>query len=377
MVRNLEISSRKERIADDLDQEHIERMPWTSPLYSKRRINLAAKSLPVAELWTYERDYALQIVSNWRSSHSYPLQVIKMTLLKRSRQIDAQAIVAQRLKRLPSIELKLSRNKNMQLTQMQDIAGCRAVLSKVSDVEELAAVYRQSDAKNPFGRPELVETYDYLLCPKNDGYRSLHLVYKYRSRAKQNEVYDGLRVEIQLRSKLQHAWATAVETVSTFTGDPLKSKASDMNREWIRFFALMSSAIALRERRQLVPDTPNLKPDLIRELRHYAEGLRVDELLTGWGTAGQWIDTNAVPDAAFFLLTLDSDKRMVNIRSYLKGAESAANTDYLTSEKENENNSQIQTVLVSVDSLTALRAAYPNYYLDTSAFISVLRSVIA
>jgi len=351
-------------------------MPWTNPLYSRRRINLAAKSLPVAELWTTERDHALQIVSNWRSSHSYPLQVIKMTLLKPSRQIDPQAIVAQRLKRLPSIELKLSRNPHMQLTQMQDIAGCRAVLSEVSDVEQLASVYRQSDAKNPFGRPELVETYDYLECPKVDGYRSLHLVYKYRSKAKQNQVFDGLRVEIQLRSKLQHAWATAVETVSTFTGDPLKSKASDMNQEWIRFFALMSSAIALNERRPLVPDTPDQKPNLIRELKRYAETLRVDELLTGWGTAGQWIDTNAVPNAAFFLLTLDSDKRMVNIKSYIKGAEASANSDYLASEKENESNSQIQTVLVSVDSLTALRAAYPNYYLDTSAFISVLRSVI-
>ncbi len=352
-------------------------MPWTSPLYTRRRINLAAKSLPVAELWTTERDHALQIVSNWRSSHSYPLQVIKMTLLKRSRQIDPQAIVAQRLKRLPSIELKLSRNSHMQLTQMQDIAGCRAVSSKVSDVEQLAGVYRQSDAKNPFGRPELIETYDYLRCPKVDGYRSLHLVYKYRSKAKQNQVFDGLRVEIQLRSKLQHAWATAVETVSTFTGDPLKSKASDMNQEWIRFFALMSSAIALREKRPLVPDTPDQRASLIRELKSYAENLRVDELLTGWGTAAQWIDTNAVPNASFFLLTLDSDKRMVNIKSYLKGAESSANSDYLASEKENENNSQIQTVLVSVDSLTALRAAYPNYHLDTSAFISVLRSVIA
>jgi hypothetical protein len=138
----------------------------------------------------------------------------------------------------------------------------------------------------------------------------------------------------------------------------------------------MSSAIALRERRQLVPDTPGQKSDLIQELKYYAEKLRVDELLTGWGTAGQWIDTNAVPDAAFFLLTLDSDKRMVNIKSYLKGAEASANTDYLAFEKENENNSQIQTVLVSVDSLAALRAAYPNYYLDTSAFIAVLRSVI-
>ncbi|HKX17736.1 MAG TPA: (p)ppGpp synthetase, partial [bacterium] len=76
----------------------------------------------------YERfEAALEVINNWRSSHSYPLQALKMTLKLRAKRIDSNAIVAQRLKRLSSIATKLRRNKHMALSQMQDLGGCRAV----------------------------------------------------------------------------------------------------------------------------------------------------------------------------------------------------------------------------------------------------------
>jgi hypothetical protein len=59
--------------------------------------------------------------------------------------------------------------------------------------------------------------------------------------------YDGQRIEIQIRSKLQHLWATAVETAQIFTGQALKSKVKNASADWLRFFALTSSAFALRE----------------------------------------------------------------------------------------------------------------------------------
>jgi hypothetical protein len=36
-------------------------------------------------------------------------------------------------------------------------------------------------------------------------------------------IYNDLKIEMQLRSQYQHAWATAVETVGTFIGQALKS----------------------------------------------------------------------------------------------------------------------------------------------------------
>lgn len=52
---------------------------------------------------------------------------------------------------------------------------------------------------------------DYISTPKESGYRSLHL--KYKNKNKYRPDYDGLQIEIQLRTKLQHIWATAVETM--------------------------------------------------------------------------------------------------------------------------------------------------------------------
>ena len=42
------------------------------------------------------------------------------------------------------------------------------------------------------------------------GYRGVHLIYRYNSDRKTE--YNTLLIEMQLRSQLQHAWATAVET---------------------------------------------------------------------------------------------------------------------------------------------------------------------
>jgi hypothetical protein len=53
-----------------------------------------------------------------------------------------------------------------------------------------------------------------------------------------------------------------------------------------------------------------------------------------------------------------------------------ANEKYAEMEKKNRDMPQLQTVLVSVDSLGALRTAYPNYYLDVGEFLKELRAVI-
>ena len=284
-------------------------MAWTKQHHSKGQIDragavlvnwLAEKGLDAVEL-----DQALTVVNNWRACHSYPLLIIKMTLLKRAKSADSAALVAQRLKRLPSMAIKLRDNPAMKLSQMQDIGGCRAVMSTISDVRKLIALYEKSNIKNPHhGRPIQHEQYDYIHSPKPDGYRSYHLIFKYQSKYEDKKVFDGQRIEIQIRSKQQHAWATAVETVQTFTGFALKSKVKTGDPEWLRFFALMGSAMALREKCATVPSTPPNKEELIYEIRALSTKLRVEEVLTARGSAVQSL-TSAAGEAAAFLLELD------------------------------------------------------------------------
>jgi hypothetical protein len=355
-------------------------MAWTKRHHSKGQIDragavlvdwLGEKGLDAVEL-----DQSLTVVNNWRACHSYPLQIIKMTLLKRAKSVDTAALVAQRLKRLPSMAIKLRDNSAMKLSQMQDIGGCRAVMSTISDVRKLIALYEKSNIKNPHhGRPIQHEQYDYIHSPKPDGYRSYHLIFKYQSKYEDKKVFDGQRIEIQIRSKQQHAWATAVETVQTFTGFALKSKVKTGDPEWLRFFALMGSAMALREKCATVPSTPPNKEELISEIRALSTKLRVEEVLIAWGSAVQSL-TSAAGEAAAFLLELDPINKRLKTTPFKNNELQKAYEVYLRTEKETENRPEIQVVLVSVESVEALRAAYPNYYLDTGAFIGALRQAI-
>ncbi len=143
-------------------------MPWAARTVSKGQINRAGRALVEMPHDDPAREAEIAVVDSWRSCHAYPLQVIKMTLLKRARKIDPSALVAQRLKRRPSIEIKLRDNPNMQLSQMQDIGGCRAVLSTVGQVRKLVTKYKEFHAKSPKDRSDWdgSDNFDYILHPK-------------------------------------------------------------------------------------------------------------------------------------------------------------------------------------------------------------------
>ena len=154
----------------------------------------------------------------------------------------------------------------MTLSQMQDIGGCRAIVSTVDQVRALCKLYAASEMKH-----KLHHTDDYLNNPKESGYRGVHLIYRYHSDRKTE--YNTLLIEMQLRSQLQHAWATAVETVGAFMQQALKSSLGE--KEWLRFFALMGTAIAVRENRPPVPQTPGKYSELVKELRDHAKALDI------------------------------------------------------------------------------------------------------
>jgi len=46
-----------------------------------------------------------------------------------------------------------------------------------------------------------------------------------------------MRIEVQFRSQLQRAWATALETAAIFLQQDLKAGQGD--KRWLRFFVLM------------------------------------------------------------------------------------------------------------------------------------------
>lgn len=343
-------------------------MAWAAPNYTKREVDRAGRALVSDELLQPDFSHALAVLNNWRSCHSFPLNTFQVGLRHKARSVDPDALVAQRIKRLSSIEAKLRRFPLMNLSQMQDIGGCRAVVRTVAHVRQLAELHRLSPFKH-----KLVRTDDYLSTPQASGYRGVHLIYRYFS--DRSPTYNGLLIEVQLRSQLQHAWATAVETVGTFLKQALKS--SQGHAEWLRFFALMGSALALRERTAAIPATPSSRTELFAELTQAAIALDVERRLAAYGDALQTLEEPSVANAHYYLMVLDPAADTITIRGYSKAELPLATQHYLDVERTLDEETGAEAVLVSVDSIAALKRAYPNYFLDTRAFLSAVQRALA
>jgi ppGpp synthetase/RelA/SpoT-type nucleotidyltranferase len=109
---------------------------------------------------------------------------------------------------------------------------------------------------------------DYIGKPKDDGYRSRHLIFGFCGRDISN--YDGKRIELQVRTRLQHSWATAVEAVGLFRGEELKNhQGSD---DWLRLFVLLSGEFAVAERCPVPLGCPD-QYERRREIRELAKSL--------------------------------------------------------------------------------------------------------
>jgi hypothetical protein len=249
---------------------------------------------------------------------------------------------------------------------MQDMGGCRAIVRTVRHLDDLTSIYKDlAHAKHR----------DYISNPKDDGYRSSHFVYKYQSNLRQNRPYRNLIIEVQLRLRLQHSWATAVETVDAFSRQSIKTGGGE--DRWRRFFALMSSDIAAREDKPLVPGTPNGRSELANEIRAVVQELNVVRVLQGWASAIQLLPTQYdQTGASAFLLVLDTDANTMKVASFTDEQRARASEEYLTAEKQIEKKPSSQAVLVSVQSVRALRGAFPNYFADTRVFIEAVNRAV-
>ncbi len=349
-------------------------MKEINPLkYTKSQTDLAGALLRDNKGSEEEKNNALEVLSNWRAAHSYPMHTFKIRLKRVSQKIDKNALSAQRLKRVPSIIKKLNRrygdNKpTMKLTQMQDIAGCRAVMTNVELAKELhKRYYYNGDLKH-----KKVNEKDYITYPKKDGYRSIHLIYRFRS-DKGRKIYNGLLVEVQIRSKLQHIWATAVEAVGSFTGQAIKSNEGE--KDWNDFFRLISSAFAKMEKCPIVPDTPSDEKELYLKIKKMAVELNVISKMEGWRKSLKEIE-DLKKNTHFFLLELDTVQEQLLITGYSKRQEAKAIDDYAKAEKKIYGKKEYDACLVGADTMAELRKAYPNYFQDTKEFIVYLKKIL-
>lgn len=272
-------------------------------------------------------------------------------------------LVVERLKRLDSIIGKLSRESGMDLWRMQDLGGCRVVLPTVEDVYKFADSFMKSRIRHEYKR-----TYDYIATPKRSGYRSLHLVYQYHS--DKTETYNkNMLIEIQIRTHLQHIWATALETMGLFTKQALKAGQGDEHIK--RFFVLVSSLFALREGYPVVLGTLADEKELISEIEQINDQHHVLETLNAIRIAIQHEGDEVRDKKGYYLLILNYNTHRLRIRSYSPSQFDEAETAYSQIEK-NRKASGIDAVLVRAKSFKELKSAYPNYFSDIGEFYQLI-----
>ncbi len=348
-------------------------MGFPHPAHTKSEINRAGETLIDSSASPDERTHALEVLSNWRACHGYPVNTFQKTLRDRLKKIGSSALVAQRLKRLSTIEDKLKRQEHMKLSTMQDIGGLRAVVKTLEEVRKLESLYVSSGKQF---QHELVTNRikDYINSPKMDGYRSIHLVYKYKNRL--HPQYDGFSIELQIRTRLEHVWATAVETMSIALKQALKTGGGE--KKWRDFFALASSVFAYIEKSPPVPQHSHMsEKQTYKALASIAKEIKAVETMGGINFALSRVDMSERRRNFYYhLIVLNFGKREVNIQSFPKIALSQANKAYTNAELEASQNGDTDAVLVSAGNFNILKRAYPNYFLDMREFVDTITNII-
>ena len=334
-------------------------------IVSKKELNRISKRI-VENTDTIED---LQKLSDFRAEHSkiiksfvWSLRSIinnkKIKLSNRNR-----IIISQRLKRLPSIIGKLKRFPELRLSRMQDLAGARIILPNIKDTEEVAnylknKVYKQKDKNNFL----FVREKNYILEPKEDGYRSIHQIFKYQG--KKESQLEGYQIELQIRTRLQHQWATSVEIIDSIKQQSLKTGGGDAY--YREFFKLSSKLMEYIE----VKKDMNEISDKIKRLSDLDKEFNILKTLSSLRVVTKELE--GIKSKEYLILILDYKGNTVR---YIPVFEENISRDYLMYEQEykGENNN---VVSVSVENLKNLKKAYPNYFLDAREFVTTIEKYI-
>ena len=329
--------------------------------YTRNQINKAGEALIGDD--PFKRQQAVELVTDWRQSH---LPVLRELNDELTEFLTANGIPfefsSHRIKRMQSIVEKLRNNESMGLGGLQDIGGIRFVFPDSYTLELAEAMLYGFNPKNFERKKE----YDYVTSPKPSGYRSIHYVYKYVS---EKPEYNGLQIELQIRTQLQHSWAMAVETASLISGTSLKASIQD-GSVWRDFFKLVSAVFSKKEGKPVLKEYADYNDEqLCGEYFLFAEDYKLVDTLRALRVAFGYDQHQRTGDC-YCVLIINFVSRRVGFR-YYDTAEEAMASDMFT-KMEQTITSDEAALMVSMEKIEELQKAYPSYFLDTGKFIEVL-----
>lgn len=331
--------------------------------YSRKSLDKAGWAL----LDPFTRGQAIEKISDWRMTH---LPVLREFVEELTKYLNANnipfAFYSQRVKRMTSIIEKLRNNLNtkMGLGGLQDIGGARFVFE---DIESLNRCKKALEAFAP-EHFTFVKTTDYIIAPKDSGYRSIHYIYQYHS---ENQEYDGLKIELQIRTRLEHSWAMAVETASLISRTSLKANIED-GSVWRDFFKLVSAIFAQREGCAVATGFMDYTHE--RYCNEFISFVEKHKLIDQLSALRVTVDSNNIsedkPDG-YFVLNINFKEQVVSYRTYRSEEENTASNVFASLEQTVDSDEAV--LLVSIAKIQEIREAYPSYFLDTKEFLVALK----
>ena len=193
-------------------------------------------------------------------------------------------------------------------------------------------------------------------------------------------------IEVQIRTRLQHDWATALEIVDLFTGQRLKQNQG--KAEWSEFFKKISDLFSEMEK------TPSFKPERLEsrevfyqkiidseskittlvEAKRLSDKLDVVDKFNAFAQSIKFADGRQQESKieGYALIRVDTEARQIQTWIFDKAKSEEAETSYTELEKETIKNKKIVVALVSTTAIGGLREAFPNYFADSSEFLKHL-----
>jgi ppGpp synthetase/RelA/SpoT-type nucleotidyltranferase len=297
----------------------------------------------------------LRVIDEWRAAHRGVLNTFQSMLRTRTR--GSGITVAQRHKRKRTIFDKLRRLPGMLLARMDDVAGCRLIFKNLAELQRFRAKFHR--ARFNHKRRNDIDKYDYIKQPKPTGYRGIHDVYEYDVNSDVGRNLAGLNVEIQYRTLVQHAWATAVEVIGFITESQPKFQAGD--RRYEHAMALASEILARAHENSKGPFPDISSRDLVQQFLAIDQDLGLLLMLRGLNAANK-----VVSDRRNAILIFSSDGNL-EIRTFRDAPDAIRCLFELEHSMPDQD-----IVLVRADTGDDVRLAFRNYFSDAKEFIRLV-----
>lgn len=347
-------------------------MSYPEPPSNKSLIRKAGQAISSGT--ASDDDY--QLVDQWRAAHGYVINTFQAWLKGHINKQSFDIEFAQRLKRRNTVIDKLLRKEKdgtpliSDVAGMHDFAGCRMIFNNVTQLNQFrdymhsSAVMKNVEHVLRHNR----DKYNYIEKPKLTGYRGIHDVYKHfprgSSRKEEKKPWDGLLVEIQYRTRAQHAWATAVEISDILDGERTKFELDQSVRG--KFFALASEIIARDHESYKRAFGERGTADLQRELRELESRLGILqrlELLKQFEDEGSLQKHNVLN-----IIRTENGIFALEVIPFKTAAPAIEKATELEASP-----TSVNAVYVRSDNPKQLRSAYRNYFYDPVDFVKLIQ----